>query len=197
MTGSLQRRHSVGRVSDGGHGARGLPLLHDDVDDGLGGEPDAVPGRRGHDVPLGLGVEALGLNPEVVAVLVHELPLLPVHHVERELAALLFGLFSQLDEFGQLVVDLAGQRKLSASKVLEELGVRRSPQLALPLRILDLEGERESLVPLHVRAVLIALQDPRVSGLGLGLTPTRTRPHDVGEGDARARAQVAHDGAHV
>ena len=35
-----------------------------------------------HHVPLRLGVVALALDPKVGAALVHELPLLPVHHLE-------------------------------------------------------------------------------------------------------------------
>ena len=81
---------------DADHRSRGLPLAHDDVDDGLRGQPDAVLDGRRHDVPLGLGVEALGLDAEVGAVLVDELALLPVHHVEGELATLLLRLENKL-----------------------------------------------------------------------------------------------------
>lgn len=82
-----------------------LSELHDNIDDGLAGQPAFVLHGGGYHVSFGLRIEGLGRAAEVLAVLVHELTLVPVHAVERVRTGSLFRLFGQFDELHQFVVD--------------------------------------------------------------------------------------------
>ena len=106
-------------------------------------------------------------------------------------------LLGQLDELGQLVVDLVRQRELSAGKVLHELRVGRRPQDVVAVGVLDLQGERQPPVPVDVGALLVALEDARVAAPALRRAPPRARAHDVRKVDAGARPEVVHDGAQL
>ena len=71
-------------------------LLHDNINDALARDPDPVSIGCCDHVPLGLIVVGFGLNTEVIAELMDELSLVPVHALEGVGTRFLFGLQQQI-----------------------------------------------------------------------------------------------------
>ena len=75
-----------------GDGAERFSQILDDLKDRLRWQPTFIFQGRGNDVAVGLAVEALGGDTEVIGVLVNELTFLAIHAGERVRTAFLFGL---------------------------------------------------------------------------------------------------------